>query len=202
VIKERFLGGLESLERGWREDIWMTETPTTITPFFTVGSKWYLDMSFSSMSCTFSLKGSSISVFVWQISWEEHFWEKYTSGQSLLLTIGSGYNLGILVIQSLSKFWTVEIKNKNFEQKLCFLHSRSAIFRSVRLNPSFWKFHRWMKLIFGYVILIRMNYNCTIWIVLNTICLLFMIVWNCYQNWFYVNRNSPKIKRKLSIRET
>jgi hypothetical protein len=33
VIKERFLGGLESLERGWREDIWMTKTPKAITPF-------------------------------------------------------------------------------------------------------------------------------------------------------------------------
>jgi hypothetical protein len=31
-MKDRYLGGLESLERGWREDILMVETTTTITP--------------------------------------------------------------------------------------------------------------------------------------------------------------------------
>jgi len=64
VIKERYLGGLESLERGWREDILMAETPIAITPPSTVGSKWYLNMLFSSMSCTFSPDGSSISVSI------------------------------------------------------------------------------------------------------------------------------------------
>jgi hypothetical protein len=39
VIKERYLGGLESLERGWRKDILIVETPTVITPPFIVGFK-------------------------------------------------------------------------------------------------------------------------------------------------------------------
>jgi hypothetical protein len=39
VIKERYLGGLESLERGWREDILMTETLIAITSPYTVGSE-------------------------------------------------------------------------------------------------------------------------------------------------------------------
>jgi len=64
VIKERYLGGLESLERGWREDILMPETPTAITLPSIVGSEQYLDMFFSSMSCTFSLEESSISIYV------------------------------------------------------------------------------------------------------------------------------------------
>jgi hypothetical protein len=60
------LGGLarvrESLERDWREDILMAEHPTAITPPFTVGSERYSDMSFSSMSGTFSPEGFLISV--------------------------------------------------------------------------------------------------------------------------------------------
>jgi len=52
----------ESLERGWREDILMAEHPRAITPPSTVGSERYLDMLFSSMSCTFSPEGFSISV--------------------------------------------------------------------------------------------------------------------------------------------
>jgi len=60
------LGGLarvrESLERDWREDILMAEHPTAITPPSTVGSERYSDMSFSSMSCTFSPEGFFISV--------------------------------------------------------------------------------------------------------------------------------------------
>jgi hypothetical protein len=39
VIKERYLDGLESLERGWRKGILMAETPTVITPPSTVGFK-------------------------------------------------------------------------------------------------------------------------------------------------------------------
>jgi len=62
----------ESLERGWREDILMAEHPTAITPPSTVGSKWYLDMLFSSMSCTFSPGGLFISIPVWEISREKH----------------------------------------------------------------------------------------------------------------------------------
>ena len=64
MIKERYLGGLESLERGWREDILMPETPTAITLPSIVGSEQHLDMFFSSMSCTFSLEESSISIYV------------------------------------------------------------------------------------------------------------------------------------------
>jgi hypothetical protein len=52
----------ESLERDWREDILIAKHPTVITPPFTVGSEQYLDMLFSSMSCTFSLEGFSISI--------------------------------------------------------------------------------------------------------------------------------------------
>jgi hypothetical protein len=52
----------ESLERGWREDILMAEHPTAISPPSTVRSEQYSVMLFSSMSCTFSLEGVSISV--------------------------------------------------------------------------------------------------------------------------------------------
>jgi len=74
-MKDRYLGGLESLERGWREDILMVETTTTITPPSIVRSEWYLDMLFSYMSCTLSPEGSYISVSVWQISRDENVWE-------------------------------------------------------------------------------------------------------------------------------
>jgi hypothetical protein len=40
----------------------MAEHPTAITPPSTVGSERYSDMSFSSMSCTFSPEGFFISV--------------------------------------------------------------------------------------------------------------------------------------------
>jgi len=50
------------LERGWREDILMAEHPIAITPPSTVGSERYLDMLFSSMSCTLLPEGFSISV--------------------------------------------------------------------------------------------------------------------------------------------
>ena len=135
MIKERYLGGLESLERGWREDILMAETPTAITLPSIVGSKQYLDMFFSSMSCTFSLEGSSISVSVWEILREENFW-KNTLLNSLSRqlfsppsTVGSGCNLDMLFVLMLSRFGTVEIRNNHSEQKLCFLHSRSTSFR-------------------------------------------------------------------------
>jgi len=148
VIKERYLDGLESLERGWRKDILMAETPTVITPPSTVGFKWYLDVLFSSMSCIFSLERSSISVLVWEISQEEKFWENILldslSRQQFFppSTIGSGYNVDMLFILMLSRFGTVEIRTKHFEHKLCFLHSRFASFRSVWLNLNFWTFHR------------------------------------------------------------
>jgi hypothetical protein len=53
----------------------MAENPTAITPPSTVGLEQYLDILFSSMSCTVLLEGSSISVPVWEILQEEKFWE-------------------------------------------------------------------------------------------------------------------------------
>jgi hypothetical protein len=191
-----------------RENILMAETPIAITPPYIVGSEWYLDMLFSFLSCTLSLEGSSISVSIWEISQEETFWESTLLDSlsrqpfSPSSTIGSGYNWDMLFDLMLSRFWTMEIINKHFKPKLCFFHSKSASFRSVQLNPSFWKFHRWMEFIFGYIILIIITYNMTVLIVWNIISLWFMVDCNGCQNRFCVNWNNFKIKRKLSIRET
>ena len=62
----------------------MAKNTTVITPSSTVGSKRYLDKLFSSMSCTLSPEGSSISVPVWEISQEENFLEN-TLRDSFLL---------------------------------------------------------------------------------------------------------------------
>jgi hypothetical protein len=53
----------------------MAKNTTVITPSSTVESKRYLDMLFSSMSCTLSPEGSSILVPVWELSQEENFLE-------------------------------------------------------------------------------------------------------------------------------
>jgi hypothetical protein len=111
---------------------------------------------FSSLLCTFSPEGSSISVPVWVISQEDNFRENTLLDSlhrwlfSPLNTVGSSYNLNMLFFLMLSRYWTVEIRNKHLVYKLCFSHSRSTSLRSVRLNPCFWKFHHLMKLIFGY----------------------------------------------------
>jgi len=148
----------------------------------TVGSEQYLNMLFSSMSCTLSPEGLSISVPVWEISQEETFCENtlldILSRQpfSPPFTVGSGYNLDIVFILILSRFRMVEIKTNHSEQKLYFLHNKSTSFSSVQLNLCFWKFYRWMELIFGYVILLIMNYNLTVWIVVILfVCYLWVI---------------------------
>jgi hypothetical protein len=111
---------------------------------------------FSSLLCTFSPEGSSISVPIWVISQEDNFRENTLLDSlhrwlfSPLNTVGSSYNLNMLFFLMLSRYWTVEIRNKHLVYKLCFSHSRSTSLRSVRLNPCFWKFHHLMKLIFGY----------------------------------------------------
>ena len=125
--------------------------------------------------------GSSISVPVWEISWEEDFWENTLLDSlrhwlfSPLAIVWLGYNLDMLFFLMLSIFWTVEIRNKHSVYSLFFSHSRSASLKSIRLNPCFWKFHHLMKLIFGYVILIIMHYNLIVWLVWNIIHLLFMV---------------------------
>jgi hypothetical protein len=166
----------------------MAEIPTAITPPSTIGLERYLDMLFSSISCTLSSEGSSISIPVWEISQEVKFL-KNTLLDSLNhqpfsppSTIGSDYNLDMLFVWMLYRFWMVEIITIYSKKKLCFLHSKSTSFRSVWLNLCVWKFHHWMELIFGYVILIVMNYNLTVWIDCNIIHLVFMVDWNCCQN--------------------
>jgi len=134
----------------------MAKNTIDITPPSTIGSEQYSDTLFSSLLCTFSPEGSSISVPVWVISQEDNFRENTLLDSlrrwlfSPLNTVGSSYNLNILFFLMLSRYWTVEIRNKHLVYKLCFLHSRSTSLRSVRLNPCFWKFHHLMKLIFGY----------------------------------------------------
>jgi len=135
VIKERYLDGLESLERGWREDILMAETLTTITPPSSIGLEQYLDRLFFFMSCTFSLEGSSTSSlcarYCWRnISGKIHFLDNFHRWPfSPLSTVESGYDLDMFFIQIRSRLLTVDIGNKHSEQKLCFLHSRSTSFK-------------------------------------------------------------------------
>ena len=87
----------------------MAENPTAITSPSTVGSEWYLDMLFSSMSCTFSPEGSFISIPVWEISREKNFCENTLlnslSSQPFCSssTSGLGYSLDMLFVLMLSR---------------------------------------------------------------------------------------------------
>jgi hypothetical protein len=85
MIKERYLDGLESLERGWIEDILMAETLTTITPPSSIGLERYLDRLF-----LYILTGE---IFYISLSMRDiaggTFLGKYTSGQFSSLTIFS-----------------------------------------------------------------------------------------------------------------
>jgi hypothetical protein len=107
---------------------------------------------------------------VWGLSLEEHFW-KITLQDSLVrrtlyhcFTVGLVRILDMLFSQMLYKFWTVKIGNKYSYQKLYFPNSRSPIFRYVRYCFDIGRFNRWMYVNFGYVILMMMMYNYTIWI--------------------------------------
>jgi hypothetical protein len=107
---------------------------------------------------------------VWGLSPEEHFW-KITLQDNLVrrtlyhcFTVGLVRILDMLFIQMLYKFSTVKIGNKYSYQKLYFPNSRSLIFRSVRYCFDIGRFNRWMYVNFGYVILMMMMYNYTIWI--------------------------------------
>jgi hypothetical protein len=117
------------------------------------------------MSPTFWLEGLSITDFIWGLSPEEHFW-KITLQDSLvrrplyhLFTVGL-----VWLLDMLFKFWTVKIGNKHSYQKLYFPNNRSLISRLVRYCSDIGRFNRWMHVNFGYVILMMMMYNCTVWI--------------------------------------
>jgi len=108
--------------------------------------------------------------FVWGLSPEEHFW-KITLQDSLvcrllyhLFTVGLVCIVDMLFIQMLYKFEMVKIGNNHSYQKLYFLNSRSPIFRSVWYCSDIERFNHWMYVNFGYVILMMMMYNSTIWI--------------------------------------
>jgi hypothetical protein len=145
VIKDRYLGGLESLERGWREDI----DGKNYNNYNSTFHRW-IRMIFGYVFLLHVLYIFTGGIFYISLRLTDITgWKclgKYTFGQSLSptvspsSTVGLGYKLDILFVLMLSRFGMVEIRKNHSKQKLCFLHSRSASFRSVRLNLIFWKF--------------------------------------------------------------
>jgi hypothetical protein len=157
----------------WNYGFWDCNRAGTSAAIFwlsTVGLDWFLDMLLYSMSPTFWPEGLQIADFVWGLSPEEHFW-KTTLQDSLVrrplyhrFTVGLVWILDMLFIQMLYKFWTVWIGKEHSYQKLYFPNSRSPNFRSVQYCSDIGRFNRWMYVNFGYVILMMMMYNSTVWI--------------------------------------
>ena len=117
------------------------------------------------MSPTFRPKRLSIVDVVKGLSPEEHFW-KITLQDSLvrrllyhLFTIRLVWILDMLFIHMLVKFYTGKIVNQKFN----LLNNRSLIFKSIRYCYDIGRFNRWMYVNFGYVILMTMMYNSTVW---------------------------------------
>jgi hypothetical protein len=157
----------------WNYGFWdgnRAGTSAAISCLYTVGLCWFWDMLLCSMSPTFWPEGLPITDFVWGLSPEEHFW-KITLQDSLvrrplyhIFTVGLIWILDMLFVQMLYNIWTVKIGNKHSYQKLYFLNSLSLNFRSVRYCSDIGRFNRWMYVNFGYVILMMMMYNYTVWI--------------------------------------
>ena len=157
----------------WNYGFWdgnKPRTSATISWLSTVGLGFFFDILLCSMSPTFWPEGLSIAGFVWGLSLEEHFW-KITLQDNLvcrllyhLFTVGLLCIVDMLFIQMLYKFEMVKIRNNHSYQKLYFLNSRSPIFKSVWYCSDIGRFNHWMYVNFGYVILMMMMYNSTVWI--------------------------------------
>ena len=75
-----------------------------------------------------------------------------------------GLDFGYVIHPDVIKLWTVWIGKEHSYQKLYFPNSKSPYFRSVQYCSDIGRFNRWMYVNFGYVILMMMMYNSTVWI--------------------------------------